>query len=578
MSPFVRRASIRHTDRVLARSVLLLLLAVYLGTAPGRLVGVRARYEFGLSRSLTSAQEPRNGERLTPPDRSSAPAPAVALVGLPFLLAGDLLSLAVAEPAQGAAFGAPSGSAPARLFPQMLFGLAGALFTALSGWLVLLTARRLGAERVGAFVAALAYGLASHAWVNGREGLGIALGSFGLLAGFHLLVRAREELDRLRVPRSREFLGLGCGLALAILSEPMLLPACLYLSLLSQLILTRGWRRMSASKWASLQGIRRTSACLWIPVLASLAALLALAASGSGSLVQGLFPTPPRAPREWLGGALALLFSPGEGLCFFAPWVLIALLARDSQRGRRERLGTSTTVVVFLTCLLQGAAFDLPHLRSAYGPAILLPALPFLALGLALALSKSEDNLRRVLAAGALLLGLLIQLPGALIDSDTQEDLASQAFSVSDPERASAAGQAADSPPAGTLARASGQGVRAGAGAGAGEGSAAGRAPRSWRAGTLWNWRFAAPWARWRTLRTLVAVGGEEVAVQEIFFVDHPARLRLSRSDGWGLGHLAWVELERRLGISPWWGGILAGLFLIVGLVFAILGLDSTAA
>ena len=35
MSPFIRRPSVRHTDRVLARSVLFLVLAVYVVTAGG---------------------------------------------------------------------------------------------------------------------------------------------------------------------------------------------------------------------------------------------------------------------------------------------------------------------------------------------------------------------------------------------------------------------------------------------------------------------------------------------------------------------------------------------------------------
>ena len=35
MSPFVRRSSVRHTDRVLARSVFLLVLAVYTATFSG---------------------------------------------------------------------------------------------------------------------------------------------------------------------------------------------------------------------------------------------------------------------------------------------------------------------------------------------------------------------------------------------------------------------------------------------------------------------------------------------------------------------------------------------------------------
>lgn len=552
MSPFVRRASIRHTDRVLARSALFLLFAIFLATTPGRLVSERARLEFASSEAILARSQKGLPESHQADELPLLPGIGSTLVAIPFVLVGRLLSSVAAE-VEERHHASQSEEQP--FFSQMAFGLAGGLFTALCGWLIVLASRRLGASRGAAFLGALGYGLACHAWANSRDGLATALATFGVLSAFHLMLRVREELDRLRVPPLTELLSIGGALGLALLTQASLAPACLFFAVAAQRILGRGWRRQAASRWVpkASSGGRPglASLCLWTPVSTAIALMIWLHLQRDGSPLAADWPWPLRPVREFPGHAIALLISPAEGLLWYAPWIVVVPWARSAFRGRRDWFGVTIALVVFAVCMLRGVAIVEPASSPSFGPRALLPAMPFLAMGFALTLANAESRGRRVLTFSLLATGILIQLPGALIDARTHGTLASQVVEH---------GPVVD--------------VR---GPGSAEVTRLEERSTDWRAETRWSWRFADPWAHWRILRNRVAVGGEDVAASEIFFGVRESRIRPPGVGPWGFEHIAWVDLDRRLAVSPWWGGLLAGLFFTVGVIFALIGLDSSA-
>ncbi|MFT4538344.1 MAG: hypothetical protein ACI841_000763 [Planctomycetota bacterium] len=576
MSPFVRRASIRHTDRVLARSVMLLLFAVYFAATPGRLVSGRAEAEYTAARvtlaSITGQELPLSEAQADGALVERQTSLGARVLAIPFLLVGDLASWAADGVEARHAATVTDGR---KLLPQLMFGLAGAFFTALTGWTIVLAARRLGAARAPAFLAALAYGLGSHAWAGGRGGLAITLATFSLMSAFHLLLRVREDLDRLRIPPPSHLLWIGACLAIALVTEAMLLPAVVYVTCVSHAIFRRGWQRLDDSSWTPKDSnstrLSVALAFMWIPVFAALGWIAWLGIDSEQPKLFGLIAIPIREFGDWTSRALSLLVSPGDGLFWFAPWAVFASWARAGKRGRRERLGTWTTVVLFVSCFVLAVGIETPHSYDSYGPRALLPVLPFFALGFALAINSSDARLRRGLGMLAVLLGVLVQVPGALIRPETHLDLAAQSIALAQAvELGTGTTDATNSGLSSAKSATSLSGANSSGGDSAGD--------EAWRSAELWSWCFAAPWAHWRIIRNRVAVGGETVLAAELYFVEHPARIRPAGVGPWGFRHMAWVDLDRRLSVSPWWGSLMAGFFLIVGVVFAVLGLDSTAA
>jgi hypothetical protein len=67
-----------------------------------------------------------------------------------------------------------------------------------------------------------------------------------------------------------------------------------------------------------------------------------------------------------------------------------------------------------------------------------------------------------------------------------------------------------------------------------------------------WDWRFAAPWAHWRILRHRIERGDDDFALGELFGVATAARCTPAGERERGWRHLAWVDLEQRLGGRAW--------------------------
>ena len=177
-----------------------------------------------------------------------------------------------------------------------------------------------------------------------------------------------------------------------------------------------------------------------------------------------------------------------------------------------------------------------------YGPRYLLPFLPFAWLAFGFAVEGGGRRLRTV-AVALSVVGLLVQLPAALVDHMTHQDLAVQAARVEWPEPGGADDREQDEARFLNL---------------------------------QWDWGFAAPWAHWRILRHRVAGLGEEFPVSEIFMMDSDLVVSPGGERERGFSHLAWVDLSRRLGGAGWPAGLLCLLLVGAGIVMAAGALDRT--
>jgi hypothetical protein len=113
-----------------------------------------------------------------------------------------------------------------------------------------------------------------------------------------------------------------------------------------------------------------------------------------------------------LEGVAGLLFSPGRGLLFYAPTVLLALPGARLL-WRRDRALILTAGTLFAGYLLIYGRWWAWHGGWAWGPRFLVPTLPFLLLLAGEAMTQPAGR-RAALALG--LLGFLAQLPGVFTD------------------------------------------------------------------------------------------------------------------------------------------------------------------
>ena len=559
MTPFSRPAAVRHGDRLVARSVMLVLLALYTATFVGLPENADAEVEFQTVSSLVREGTLALGG--TPeadaivgvgfnvheggPGREgqyfSWFGVGQAYVALPFYLAGRGLSRLFPGYEEVNRTTTHQGVGRSEYFEHLVVGWRNPLLGALTALLVVLTSVRLGASRRHAWLAGLAYGLCTFAWPQARSTLSDVQATFFLFLAFHMLVKMRGRYRRYRLPHRLDMAFFGVGLAGAFLTRLVTAPAILVLLIAAGGVVRFGRRRIDRKGipfrellWMLLPAAAGLGLWLWVNHLRFGDPL----ESGYGEAVgAGFFSYSP-----WLG-LLSLLLAPGKGLLFLAPAVLLTpfWLARQFRRGGDPLVGW-TVLLMAVAVIGPVAPTQGWHGAWTYGPRYILPLLPFLWIAVAPVLDLLEERKLGRIAAYALLVGgIFVSLPGVLVDYPTHQELAVQAARLEWPEAPGETEEARDGD----------------------------RFLRTQR-----DWGYAAPWAHWRILRHRVAVEDDDFPVREIFLMDRDEVLTPANERDRGFRHLAWIDFQERLGGSKWPAALLCLVLLGAGVVFAIWGLD----
>ena len=114
------------------------------------------------------------------------------------------------------------------------------------------------------------------------------------------------------------------------------------------------------------------------------------------------YPTPERL--------YMILLSPERGIFFYMPWAALGFWGLLGGRGWLQRLRFDPLPAVVLLYIIMYAAQNASTAGWAYGQRYLIPIVPFLALGLGRFAAGS--NLRKSLAAAAVLPGIILALLG----------------------------------------------------------------------------------------------------------------------------------------------------------------------
>lgn len=546
-------------DRNLAVAVFLVLLAAYLATFSGLPDNPDAEVEFQTTSALVRGQtlalggtpeadaivsvvhQGRQGFNVRPggPGREHQyfgwSGVGQALAAFPFYLVGTLAAHLLPELEQRHAGTTHLGFARSEYLEHAFVGLRNPLLGALTGALVLIAARRAGARRAHAFLAGLSYGLCTLAWPQARGTMSDVQATALLFLAFVLMQGQIERVERNHPIRVLPFLGFGLALGGAFLTRSVLAPAVAVLGLWTAVELVRSahrfpWRELSLAFAPAIL-------CFQLFLLLNWLRFGDVLESGYGGVVDaGWFRRSP------LPGLLGAGISPGSGIAWFAPGILLLVPWVTNRIGRREYSLLVLLGGLVLAIGLPAVVIPSWHGAWSYGPRYLLPLLPFLwfPIGMVLGIAAEWPPLRWI-AVGLLGLGLVTALPGALVEYNTNLDLTLQAARLEWP------GSPGDDP-------------------------AVAEEERFVR--TKFEWRYAAPWAHWRILRHRVAGLGEEFPVRELYFLDRDDVVRPQWERERGFRHLFWVDLKQRLGGPAWPGPVLVLALLALGALFTIRGLD----
>lgn len=560
MSPFVRPAAVRRADRLLAASVFFVLLGAFTATFTGIPDNHDAEVEFQTTSALWRTRSFAIGgtpeaDAILGAESGGRRGFAVergvdgryyawfgvgqALAGLPFYAVGRLVHRAFPEYErrhnETFYFLIPR----TEYFEHLVVGWRNSLWTALTAWLLVKSARRVGAKRAHAWIAGLSYGLCTFAWPQARSTMSDVQATFFLFLSLHVLLVVRERLQRFRDPGPLTLAALGASLGAAFLTRVVTAPAILVLVLATLFVL-----RSARARQRALRKLPLDLAAFCAPALASVALFLALNHARFGNALEtgygavvfggGFFAYP------WHVGAFWLLCSPGKGLFWLAPGVLLLPFWLVILRRQRD---TFLAVLVVALCLAIAAPI-VPKWYSGwtYGPRYVLPLLPVVWLGVGPVLNRAQERGAAKLAVAFLLaFGFVANLPGVLVDHVTHEELGMEAARILWP----------DAPGVSEEER---EDVRF-----------------QWMQS---DWRLAAPWAHWRILRHRAAGLGEEFPLREIFLMDDDRTVTPSAPRLRGFEHFAWVDFAHRLGGPASAPTLICFAAIALGALLAVLGLD----
>jgi hypothetical protein len=289
--------------------------------------------------------------------------------------------------------------------------LLNTLVTALTGMLVFLCARRLGVGRTAATGLALIFGLATLAWPYAKYFFGEPLSGLTLLAAFYYLLCYRDE----RRCTSLWLAGLALAGALAVkTANASAIPLFFVL--------------LAIYEWQAAGGVKRgLPGYLRALVLRSLPLAAPVLLAGGVTLAYNYlrFGAPLDAgylPIEQFSGKLqegllGLLLSPGRGLLFYVP-VLLLLVPALPVLWRAHRAEAAFILLLAASQTLLYARWHVWFGGWCWGPRFLAPLMPFLALALGPWLEGAWRRGRgvRLAVMGLSAVSALVQLLGLSVD------------------------------------------------------------------------------------------------------------------------------------------------------------------
>ena len=282
--------------------------------------------------------------------------------------------------------------------PRILISYFNIPVTAIAAGLLTLLVTRLGYSIGAAVFTGFSFAMSTFAWGQARIVFVEPLQGLLLLSGALLLLRATH---------ARSVAG-GGMLALAILvkiTSILALPAFLLLPNERDELLCRR---------------RSTLFGLIIPVVVALGAygwynwnrFGSLTATGYSAAYGGT----PQSSWSPIGnpliGLYGLLLSPGRGVLWYAPLIAVAAVSTRHFYSKRPLIGRAFFALA-AAWLAAHSAVNGWEGGWGWGPRYLLPVLPFLLVPLAAAWRSSKGKLA---CLGLFVVGVVVQLPGALID------------------------------------------------------------------------------------------------------------------------------------------------------------------
>jgi hypothetical protein len=249
--------------------------------------------------------------------------------------------------------------------------------------------------------AAITLAFGSILWPYARFGFNQPLATFTLLCATHRVFLGARAGD------TRRLVSCGIWLAASLLTRHEM-----------------GLAVVPIAVWLLFDGRRpfaercRHLAALAPGVAAGVASLLVYNAVRFGNpLDSGYLRDPvPGFGSPILGGMLALLFSPSASLFLYSPVALAGVAGLAWLFMKRDRSAALLLVSLILLFLAFYATLGNWLGGRSYGSRYLVVVLPFLGLGWAAALQALPGSIRPRALAVVLAVGILVQLPGVLID------------------------------------------------------------------------------------------------------------------------------------------------------------------
>ncbi len=325
--------------------------------------------------------------------RYSRYGPATSLLIVPFLLLGQAVAVMVPPFAEGLTV---------RLFVMLL----PPLITASTALLLYAWLRALAYSQRVSLVVGLLYGLTSLAWPYSRSLFSEPLAAL-------LLVLCAYGIRR---ESAGWWVLAGAAGAVSLTVKAQMLLALPVLALYALLV---GWR---GSARASLWPIGGRALLGLTGTVVPLGLLLLYNAHISGNpLTTGYGGVPDDFNTPWQVGLYGLLLSPGRGLLWYMP-VLLLGIAGMALRWRQQGREVLLALLLLLLHLVFYSRLDYWHGAGAWGPRYLVPIVPFVLLpaaGLLATLAAWRSRLATGMVGALVAVSFAVQLLPVLVNFNT---------------------------------------------------------------------------------------------------------------------------------------------------------------